>query len=837
MKKNYILYALFCLLLSFSGYSQVTVGNGDLTGQALPIEPYYGYSYTQSIYSSSLINASGSITGVNYYATSQTTLANSSEWTIYAGLTEKTVFNGQEDWIPISEFTQVFYGTVSIEEGLVSITFDTPFDYDGTLNLVLAVEENQDEFDSSTHDFYNTATEESVSIRYYSDTTNPDPESPPGGFLVNSLPNTTFNGITQSCSNPNVTVDSVVANSASLSWIAAGVDNFEYALQAPDLDDPESGILISETSISLTDLVQGDSYEFFIRSVCGDQTTDWFSIGFTTPPQGSNGDDPIVIESLPYTTTDDTSLYGDDYENTAEGCEGSTGSYMGGDDVIYMYTASFTGNINITLSPDLSWGGVYVFNDAADIGVNCWIGFMGTGSDNDPELLEVAVEEGSSYYILVSTYPSPQSTTYTLDIEELNCAAPTDLLVSNLTATSADISWEAADNTAWEYVLSDQAVEPEGDGIPIDSSTITLENLGNGTFYTFWLRSACEAGTYSVWASITFLNDCPVPSVNSWVMTQNGANFDGINNDNVTAYQIEYSLEPFEPGDGSATLFEFESFPAELTALEMSTTYYMTIRSICNDGYYSEWSDNGNDGPDVWTTTGLTCEPITNCTLGDGFLGLTFGDIDNSDSGCSVNGFGNFTDLSTDLAQGDTYDVTMSTGYGNQFVRAWIDFNDDYIYTDDELVLDNYEIADGESDVNAPYTETTTFTIPADASLGSHLIRFKAGWNAPLLDACQVTNFGETEEYMVNIVESLAVSDVDLLNLRIYPNPVDGNNVTILSSVSGDKFVEVFDINGRKVISTTIFNDDLDVSNLVSGFYTTRVTIAGKTSVSKLIVK
>ena len=89
----------------------------------------------------------------------------------------------------------------------------------------------------------------------------------------------------------------------------------------------------------------------------------------------------------------------------------------------------------------------------------------------------------------------------------------------------------------------------------------------------------------------------------------------------------------------------------------------------------------------------------------------------------------------------------------------------------------------------------------------------------------------------MNIVESLGISDIDLLNLRIYPNPVDGNTVTILSSVSGDKFVEVFDINGRKVISTTIFNDDLDVSNLVSGFYTTRVTIAGKTSVSKLIVK
>ena len=144
MKKNYILYALFCLLLSFSGYSQVTIGSGTLTGQALPIEPYYGYSYTQSIYDSSTINAFGSITGVNYYATPQTTLVNSSGWVIYAALTEKTVFDGDQDWIPISEFTQVFEGNPSIEEGLVTITFDVPFEYNGTSNLVLAVEENQD---------------------------------------------------------------------------------------------------------------------------------------------------------------------------------------------------------------------------------------------------------------------------------------------------------------------------------------------------------------------------------------------------------------------------------------------------------------------------------------------------------------------------------------------------------------------------------------------------------------------------------------------------------------------------------------------------------------------
>ena len=96
---------------------------------------------------------------------------------------------------------------------------------------------------------------------------------------------------------------------------------------------------------------------------------------------------------------------------------------------------------------------------------------------------------------------------------------------------------------------------------------------------------------------------------------------------------------------------------------------------------------------------------------------------------------------------------------------------------------------------------------------------------------------GRNREYTVNIVESLGISDVDPLSLRIYPNPVDANNVTILSPIAGDKFIEVFDINGRKVISTILYDDDLDVSNLVSGFYTTRVTISGKTSVAKLIVK
>ena len=103
----------------------------------------------------------------------------------------------------------------------------------------------------------------------------------------------------------------------------------------------------------------------------------------------------------------------------------------------------------------------------------------------------------------------------------------------------------------------------------------------------------CAAGT------------CPAPDITSWSMTGDGAIFDGNNQDEVIGYQIEYSTSTFTPGDGTATVYEFDSFPHTLTGLESNTTYYFTIRSVCGNDSYSDWTDNGNDGPDPWTTT--TC--------------------------------------------------------------------------------------------------------------------------------------------------------------------------------------------------------------------------------------
>jgi len=83
----------------------------------------------------------------------------------------------------------------------------------------------------------------------------------------------------------------------------------------------------------------------------------------------------------------------------------------------------------------------------------------------------------------------------------------------------------------------------------------------------------------------------------------------------------------------------------------------------------------------------------------------------------------------------------------------------------------------------------------------------------------------------------MSIDDVNVLDMRIYPNPVDGNFVTILSPINGTKYVQVFDIMGKRVMDTSINNNTLDVSSINSGFYMIKVTIDGQSKISKLIVR
>ncbi len=93
-----------------------------------------------------------------------------------------------------------------------------------------------------------------------------------------------------------------------------------------------------------------------------------------------------------------------------------------------------------------------------------------------------------------------------------SCSAPTGFVVSNLTPTSATISWNAAvpvPSTGYQYYYSNVNTAPSGAGTPVAATTDNLSGLTVNTTYYVWLRSDCGGGTFSAWAGpFTFATPC-----------------------------------------------------------------------------------------------------------------------------------------------------------------------------------------------------------------------------------------------------------------------------------------------------------------------------------------
>ena len=85
--------------------------------------------------------------------------------------------------------------------------------------------------------------------------------------------------------------------------------------------------------------------------------------------------------------------------------------------------------------------------------------------------------------------------------------------------------------------------------------------------------------------------------------------------------------------------------------------------------------------------------------------------------------------------------------------------------------------------------------------------------------------------------DTLSTVDSTVLDMRIYPNPSNGSYVTIQTPINGVKYVEVFDITGKRLINTSLSADTLDVSSMSAGMYLVKVTVEGQSKTSKLIIR
>ena len=93
------------------------------------------------------------------------------------------------------------------------------------------------------------------------------------------------------------------------------------------------------------------------------------------------------------------------------------------------------------------------------------------------------------------------------------------------------------------------------------------------------------------------------------------------------------------------------------------------------------------------------------------------------------------------------------------------------------------------------------------------------------------------ETITFTIDTGLSTTDNEKLDMRIYPNPVNENFVTIISPVQGLKEIEVYSVTGRKLMDTRTYKSTLNLSSFNSGIYMVKVTINGQSKVSKLVIR
>src|SRR5690554_4956197 len=169
-KKSCLSFFLYFALLfigmnSFSSSAQSTIqiGSGSTTSTYIPIYPYFGYTYSQTIYTPAEMIAAGAsasggtISKIRYKAALANPTTNGFDWVVYLGNSSQASFSSTTNWIPTSSLTQVFSGTVpnTVAQGTwMEITLPTPFVWDGTSNVVVAVDENTPNYGSSGSSWY-----------------------------------------------------------------------------------------------------------------------------------------------------------------------------------------------------------------------------------------------------------------------------------------------------------------------------------------------------------------------------------------------------------------------------------------------------------------------------------------------------------------------------------------------------------------------------------------------------------------------------------------------------------------------------------------------------------
>lgn len=345
---------------------------------------------------------------------------------------------------------------------------------------------------------------------------------------------------TPTCFVPTtLTSSNITNNSATISWDApttAPNDGYEYYYSANNTPpDNTTTALGTSTTISapLSGLSSFTTYYYYVKSVCSISAKSAWSLRGTFKTKC----DPktAMFENFDTSITGPNSadcwdriILGSGYQNisSSEGVNSTKGMYQSANGAANTAIAvlPFFSNVNagthwLRLKARVSSAaGVldigYVTNDTDAAS------FVNIQSIN----ISNTVYDGYEYMVLVpNTVPAnarlairhggvPAVNIYWDNVywePKATCLAPTNVILSNTTGNTVDISWSASSSVpamGYDIYYNTSGTAPTAATIPnvtgVTANPYTLQGLNSATKYYIWVRSRCSGTDQSAWTNI-----------------------------------------------------------------------------------------------------------------------------------------------------------------------------------------------------------------------------------------------------------------------------------------------------------------------------------------------
>ncbi|MCQ2327709.1 MAG: fibronectin type III domain-containing protein, partial [Bacteroidales bacterium] len=663
MKKFFSL-VLMTLILGLSAFAQsdyaytaeITIGDpsSTITSSSIPVNDYYKYSASRSLYFPGELQVTGDITDISYYF-AYSSATRSMALSIYMGIVDRTSFSGAADFVPMDSLTLVWSGNKSFQpNSWNTITLDTPFSYDGTGSLVIAVLNTTGAYDGSGRIFKMTpAASATRATAHYQDATSaPANVATAFGSSATSTSSpilkVTFGSDQPFCAAPSFDISEVTSSSFDITITDEDASSYLVRYKS-DADEDWMEMPLNDITATISDLTSNTLYTVGIAKLCDNgEYTPYATQTVRTACGTMNVPYEEGFES--YATAAIPTCY-DAHYGVSGYPQVYSGSAHGGSKCINFHSVADPNTSSTLILPQFE-------EDINTLRVKYWTrregassGRLEIGVISDPTDLSTFIVVDSvsaentdnnyagyitsfdglevddpSAYRIAFRYVASRSTAWywyldDVAVEEIpDCAEPTSLAVADIQTNSAELSWAGSEDISYTVYYKPTNSQEAYEEISGVNSPYLLEDLEANTAYTWYVAAECADEPVASLSTSQFRTACALieelPVV--FDMEEVGGESNPvpvcwIRGNGSTTYPYSYSYSTYAIS-GSRSLYFYYKNTIALPAINLDVHPINTLQVTLKTRYSSQYNFSVGVMTDPTDTT--TFEPVSTFAFG-----------------------------------------------------------------------------------------------------------------------------------------------------------------------------------------------------------------------------